>query len=75
MLLISLHKLVHIQDQWLLLLQNMLSPPQDLQFYAVEDIFPLYNTSDLTKQNFDKEYELRIDNILIEKTTYNITYN
>ena len=31
--------------------------------------------SELTNQNFDKEYELRIDNILIEKTTYNKTYN
>ena len=43
--------------------------------YMISELKENIILSELIKQNFDKEYELRIDNILIEKTTYNIPYN
>jgi len=41
--------------------------------YMISDLKENIILSELIKQNFDKKYELRIDNILIEKTTYNIS--
>jgi len=43
--------------------------------YMISELKENIILSELIKQNFDKEYELRIDNILIEKTIYNISYN
>ena len=43
--------------------------------YMISELKENIILSELTEQNFDKEYELRIDNILIEKTTYNKTCN
>jgi len=43
--------------------------------YMISELKENIILSELIKQNFDKEFEQRTDNILIEKTTYYIAYN